>query len=230
MSHAPLRHPRAIAATAAVLATSAAGLAAAVPAHAQTKAPTVNTVVLHMTGSMSMKFDKAFLKVVKQDKATLSVKSGGTYSSKLRTATLPIDTTSTVTVTPATADILAKGTVMIRKKSGKKAAASNIGLRLRDSGADLSGTVRGKAGREFAQLTVSSTIDVQQTDSGYAFVDVLMLVSPDMAKAAKQAGLKGITAGQTMGLMTATVNANLPSFTLPGLGNLVPGLGSLTGG
>jgi hypothetical protein len=201
-------------------------LAAGTPAQAQTSAQPINTVVLHLTGQMNFTFDKTFLKTVKKAKATLSVKNGATYVSKTRTATLPIDTTSTITASPASADIAATGTVMIRRKDGRKIVAQDIGLRLRDSGVDLSGTVRGRPGREFAGLTASATISVQQTDAGYAFVDVQMLVSPDIAKAAKKAHIKGIVAGAPLGLMTSQFTANLPSFNLPGLGNLIPGLGA----
>jgi hypothetical protein len=208
--------------------TAAVGglLAAGTTAQAQTSAQPINTAVLHLTGQMNFTFDKTFLKTVKKAKATLSVKNGATYVSKTRTATLPIDTTSTITASPASADIGATGTVMVRRKDGRKIVVQDIGMRLRDSGVDLAGTVRGRPGREFAGLTASATISVQQTDAGYAFVDVQMLVSPDVAKAAKKAHIKGIVAGAPLGLMTAQITANLPSFNLPGLGNLIPGLGA----
>ena len=58
---------------------------------------------------------------------------------------------------------------------------------------------------------------MQQIDNGYQFVDVQMLVSTDMAAAAKKAHIKGIKAGALLGLLNVEVRADLPSFVLPGV-------------
>ncbi len=44
-----------------------------------------------------------------------------------------------------------------------------------------------------------------------------MLVSSDMASAARRAKIKGLKAGALLGLLNAQVTADLPSFTLPGV-------------
>ena len=205
-------------------ALAAATLGAATPAQAQTAPTTINTVVLRMTGAMSLKLDKTFVSTLKKSKASVKVSGGATYRSKSRLATLPIDASTTITISPGTADIVSKGTLMFRRSDGRKIAVSDIALRLRPEGADLSGTVRGRPQRQFGALTISPTISVQQTDSGYDFVDVQMIVSEDLAAAAKKAKIKGVNAGALLGLMTAKVTADLPSFTLPGLGGLSPSL------
>lgn len=207
-------------ATAAAVAVATLGGAA--PAHAQTAPTTVNTVVLRMTGTMSLKLDKTFVSTLKKSKASVKVAAGARYSSKKRLATLPIDASTTITISPGTADIVSKGTLMFRRSDGRKITVSDIALRLRPEGADLSGTVRGRPQRQFGALTISPTISVQQTESGYDFVDVQMIVSEDLAAAAKKAKIKGVNAGALLGLMTAKVTADLPSFTLPGLGGLAP--------
>lgn len=184
-------------------------------ASAQTTPGPVNTVVLHMGGTMKFTLDKTFLKTVKAAKATVSVKDGATI--KGRTVTLPIDTSTTITLSPGTADILAKGTLLIRRKDGRKVVSQDITLRLRDTGADVGGTLRGRPQRQFSALTISPTTAVQQIENGYKFVDIQMLVSSDFASAAKRAKLKGFKAGALLGLMNADVTADLPSFTLPGV-------------
>lgn len=209
----------------ATAAVAAAALGAAAPAaQAQTAPTTVNTVVLRMTGTMQIKLDKTFLATLKKSKASVKVANGAKYTSKKRLATLPIDASTTITISPGTADIVSKGTLMFRRSDGRKIAVSDIALRLRPEGADLSGTVRGRPQRQFGALTISPTISVQQTESGYDFVDVQMIVSEDLAAAAKKAKIKGVNAGALLGLMTAKVAADLPSFTLPGLGGLTPAL------
>lgn len=184
-------------------------------ATAQTTPTPVNTVVLHMGGTMKFTLDKTFLKTVKAAKAKVSVKDGAKL--KGRTMTLPIDTSTTITLSPGTADILAKGTLVIRRNDGRKIVSQDITLRLRDSGADLGGTLRGRPQRQFSALTISPTTAVQQIENGYKFVDIQMLVSADFASAARRAKLKGFKAGALMGLMNADVTADLPSFTLPGV-------------
>lgn len=184
-------------------------------ATAQTTPGPVNTVVVRMTGSMKFTLDKTFLKSVKAAKAKVSVKDGATL--KGRIVTLPIDTSTTITLSPGTADILGKGTIVIRRKDGRKVVSQDITLRLRDTGADVGGTVRGRPGRQFSALTISPTTAVQQIDSGYKFIDIQMLVSGDVARGAQKAKIKGIKAGALLGLMNAEVRADLPSFTLPGV-------------
>ncbi len=109
-----------------------------------------------------------------------------------RTVTLPIDTSTTITLSPGTADILAKGTLLIRRKDGRKVVSQDITLRLRDTGADVGGTLRGRPQRQFSALTISPTTAVQQIENGYKFVDIQMLVSSDFASAAKRAKLKAL--------------------------------------
>ncbi len=184
-------------------------------ATAQTSPTPVNTVVLHMGGSLKFTLDKGFLKTVKAAKATVSVKDGATL--KGRTVTMPIDTSTTITLSPGTADVLAKGTLLIRRKDGRKIVSQDITLRLRDSGADVGGTLRGRPQRQFSALTISPTTAVQQIENGYKFVDIQMLVSSDLASAARRAKLKGFKAGALLGLMNADITADLPSFTLPGV-------------
>ena len=222
----------------AVLATIAGVLLAgpaAQPAQAQTTPGPINTVVVRLTGVMTLKMDKAFVKTIKRSKATVQVKSGATYSSKKRIATLPIDASAAITLSPANADILAKGTVMLRRPDGRKVTVQDLTLRIRDSGADVGSTLRGRAGRQFAALTISPTMAINQTDAGAQFVDLQMLVSEDLAKAAKAAKIKGVKEGALLGLLTAEVAADLPSFqlptipgldptTIPGLGGLIPGM------
>ncbi|MBJ7471838.1 MAG: hypothetical protein JHD16_11085 [Solirubrobacteraceae bacterium] len=212
---------RTITASAAAL---VAGLVVAGPVHAQTAPTTVNTVVLRMTGQMTVKLDKTFLTTMKNSKAKVSVKAGAKYSSKKRLVTLPIDASTTITISPGTADIVTTGTLMFRRPDGRKIVVDDIALRLRPEGADLSGTVRGRPQRQFAALTISPTMNIQQSETGYDFVDLQMLVSEDMAAAAKKAKIRGVRAGALLGLMTAQVTADLPSFSLPGLGGLVPAL------
>lgn len=209
----------------AAAAVAAATLGAAAPvAQAQTAPTTINTVVLRMTGAMTIKLDKTFLATLKKSKASVKASKGARYSSKRRTATLPIDASTTITLSPGTADIVSKGMLQFRRKDGRKIAVSDIALRLRPEGADLSGTVRGRPQRQFGALTISPTISIQQSESGYDFVDVQMIVSEDLAAAAKKAKIKGVNPGALLGLMTAKVTADLPSFTLPGLGGLAPQL------
>jgi hypothetical protein len=177
--------------------------------------PTVNTVVLRMTGTMKLTLDKGFLKTVKQAGAKVSVKDGA--SLKGRTATLPIDAATTVTLDPGSADILGTGKVIIRRKDGRKIIADDIALRLRDSGADVSSTLRGRPEKQFAALTISPTTNVLQAENGYQFVDLQMLVSNDLASAARRAHMKGIKAGALLGLLNVNVRADLPGLTLPGV-------------
>lgn len=210
-------------ATAAVVGT----LAAAGPAQAQTAPTTINTVVVRMTGAMTLKMDKTFLSTVKKSKAKISFRNGAKYSSKKRLATLPVDASTTITLSPSTADILSKGRFMLRRPDGRKIVVDDIALRLRPEGADMSGTVRGRPQRQFAALTISPTISIQQSETGVDFVDVQMLVSEDLAAAAKKAKIKGVNAGALLGLMSAQVAADLPSFGLPGLGGLAPALPGL---
>lgn len=191
------------------------------PASAQTAPTTVNTVVLHMSGAMNFKLDKTFLKTIKASKAKVSVKEGAKY--RKSTITLPVDSSTTIELTPGSADVLGNGTVVIRRPDGRKVVVQDIALRLRPTGADLSGTVRGRPQREFSALTISPTTAINQNEGGYSFVDVQMLVSPDLATAAKKAKIKNVRAGALLGLMTAEIQADLPSFTLPGLGGLIPG-------
>lgn len=206
-------------------AAAAATVGAAAPAaHAQTAPTTINTVVVRMTGAMQVKLDKTFLATLKKSKASVKVRGGATYTSKRRTATFPINASTTITLSPGTADIVSKGTLMFRRSDGRKIVVSDIALRLRPEGADLSGTVRGRPQRQFGALTISPTISVQQTESGYDFVDVQMIVSEDLAAAAKKAKIKGVNAGALLGLMTAKVAADIPSVGLPGLGGLTPAL------
>ncbi|MDO9353778.1 MAG: hypothetical protein Q7T55_08785, partial [Solirubrobacteraceae bacterium] len=58
--------------------------------------------------------------------------------------------------------------------------------------------------------------------NGAAFVDLQMLVSPDLARAARQAKIKGVKEGALLGLLTAYVGADLPVFQLPSI--TIPGL------
>lgn len=207
----------------------------ATPAGAQTTPGAVNTVVVRLTGAMTLKMDPAIVKTLKRSKATIKVKSGATYSSKKRLATLPIDSTAAITFDPATADILAKGTVLFQRKDKRKVAIEDLTLRIRPAGADLGGVVRGRAGRQFAALTISPTMAIKPTDNGASFVDLQMLVSSDLAKAAKQAKIKGIKEGALLGLMSAQVAADLPKFELPTInipgldGTAIPGLPSIPG-
>ncbi|MFT4036208.1 MAG: hypothetical protein QM679_11600 [Patulibacter sp.] len=188
---------------------------------ADTTTPT--SVVLRMTGSMTMTLDTSFAKTVKQAKAKVSVKGGATLSK--RTITLPVDTSTTVTTSPATADILGTGTVMLRRSDGRKLLAQDITLRLRDSGADVGGSLRGRPGKQFAALTVSPTTAVQQTESGYQFIGLQMLVSDDLVTAARRAHLKGFKAGALLGLLDVQVRADIPTLTLPGIS--IPGVGTV---
>ncbi|MBO9532273.1 MAG: hypothetical protein J7513_04775 [Solirubrobacteraceae bacterium] len=190
------------------------------PVDAQGTNPTpIDSVVLRMTGSMTLTLDKQFVKTLKAAKATVRVKEGAKY--KGRNITFPIDASTTAsfeTGNVGTADILGTGTVMFRKKDGRKVLAQDVALRLRSSGADLGATLRGKPEREFAAFTLSPTIAVEGLDGGgYRFKDVQMLVSLDLAAAAKKAKIKGVKAGALLGLLNAEVTANLPSFTLPGI-------------
>ncbi len=210
--------------TLAAVLTSAAVVATAAPAQAQVAPTTVNTVVVRMTGTMTLKLDKDFLKLVKKSKARVKVDKTATYSSKKRLVTLPVNSSSTITLSPSKADILSTGRLMFRRADGRKIVADDIALRLRPEGADLSGTVRGRPQRQFAALSVAPTTNVQQSDTGVNFVDVLMVVSEDMAAAAKKAKIKGVNAGAVLGLLNAQVSADLPSLTLPGLGGLAPAL------
>lgn len=241
MHHVPARH-RTTAATvlAALVATLGVALAVlfgtnAAPAEAQTTPGKVTTVVVRLTGEMRLNMDKNFLKTIKRSGATVAVKSGAKYSGKKRTATLPIDSTGAVSFDPATADILAKGTVMLRRKDGRKVTLQDVTLRIRDTGADIGSTVRGRPNRQFAALTVSPTIAINPTQSGASFVDLQMLVSEDLAKAAKKAKIKGVKEGALLGLMSAEVAADLPSFQLPSIslpgldGGSIPGLPSIPG-
>ncbi len=206
----------------AVLAASGVAATGATSAQAQTAPTTVNTVVLRMTGQMTFKLDKTFLATMKKSKAKVSVKFGAKYSRKKRLVTMPIDSSTTITLSPGTADVLSTGRLMFRRPDGRKIVVDDVALRLRPEGADLSGTVRGRPQREFAALTVAPTTSIQQGDTGYDFVDVQMIVSEDLAAAAKKAKIRGLNAGALLGLMTAKINADLPSFSLPGLGGLVP--------
>ncbi len=206
----------------AVLAAFAAAALGAVPAQAQTAPTTINTVVVRMTGQMTVKLDKTFLATVKKSRGKVSATLGAKYSSKKRLMTLPVDASTTITLSPSRADILSTGRLMIRRPDGRKIVVDDIALRVRAEGADVSGTVRGRPQREFAALTVSPTTEIQQGDTGYNFVDLQMIVSEDLAAAAKKAKIKGVNAGALLGLLTAQVTADLPSLSLPGLGGLVP--------
>ncbi|MDO9354065.1 MAG: hypothetical protein Q7T55_10240, partial [Solirubrobacteraceae bacterium] len=134
-------------------------------ASAQTTPQSINSIVVRMTGQMTLTFDKAFLKTIKRSGASVKVKSGAKYSSKKRTATLPVDSTVAVTFDPADADILAKGTVSFRRKDKRNVTVQDISLRIRAAGADVGGTVRGRPSREFAALTLSPTTNVAQTQN-----------------------------------------------------------------
>lgn len=208
------------------LATAAAGLALgtlALPAAAQAQTSTpINTVVLRMTGELNIVFDKTFLKTLSRSKAKLTVKSGAKYRSKTRTATLPIDAPSTITLSPSATDVFAKGTIMMRRPDGRKITVQDVTLRLQPTGADLSASLRGKHSRQLSALTLSPTTAIQQQPDGYTFVDVQMLVSEDLAKAARQAKIKNVRAGALLGLMTAEVKAELPTFGLPTIPGLFP--------
>jgi hypothetical protein len=192
-------------------------------ATAQTTPGPVNTVVLHMGGSLRFTLNTTFLKSVKAAHAKVLVKDGATI--KGRTVTLPIDASTTISTSPGTADILATGTLVVRRADGRKIVSQDITLRLRDSGADVSGTLRGRPQRQFSALTISPTTAVQQIEGGYKFVDIQMLVSNDFASAARRAKIKGFKAGALFGLMNADITADLPTFTLPGvgIGGLLPG-------
>lgn len=210
--------------TLATLVAITAVIVGAAAAQAQTAPTTINTVVLRMKGQMTLKLDKDFLKTMKASKAKVSVKFGAKYSSKKRLVTLPVDSSTTITLSPGSADVLSTGRLMFRRPDGRKIVVDDIALRLRPEGADLSGTVRGRPQRQFAGLSAAPTTSIQQGESGYNFVDLLLVVSEDTAAAAKKAKIKGVSAGAVMGLMTAQITADLPSFTLPGLGGLAPAL------
>ena len=175
-----------------------------------------------MTGELNIVFDKTFLKTLSRSKAKLTVKSGAKYRSKTRTATLPIDAPSTITLSPSATDVFAKGTIMMRRPDGRKITVQDVTLRLQPTGADLSASLRGKHSRQLSALTLSPTTAIQQQPDGYTFVDVQMLVSEDLAKAARQAKIKNVRAGALLGLMTAEVKAELPTFGLPTIPGLFP--------
>lgn len=222
MSNTPTRHRLTLAGVVALIAALVTVLAGTgSPAIAQTAPTTVNTVVLHMSGTMEFKLDKSFLRTVKASKAKVSVKNGAKY--RKSTVTLPIDSSTTIELSPGSADVLGNGTIVVRRPDGRKIVVQDMALRLRATGADVSGTVRGRPQREFAALTIAPTTAINQTEGGYSFVDVQMLVSSDLAAAAKKAKIKNLKAGSLLGLMTAQITADLPSFTLPGLGGLIPG-------
>ncbi len=236
MPHVPARHRSTtaagfLAALAAAIGVMVALLlgSGAAPAEAQTTPGKINSVVVRLTGEMRIKFDPSFVKTLKRSKASVMVKSGGKYSGKKRLATLPIDATTVVTFDPADADILAKGTVMLRRKDKRTVNVQDVMLRIRASGADLGATVRGRPNREFAALTISPTIAINPTESGASFVDLQMLVSRDLAKAARQAKIAGVKEGALLGLLSADIAADIPSFQLPQI--TIPGLtpGSVPG-
>ena len=206
----------------ATLAVAAVSAGVAAPAQAQVAPTTINTVVVKMVGTMTVKLDKGFLKTVKASKASVKVASGAKYSSKKRLVTLPVNSSSTITISPSKADILSSGRLMFRRSDGRKIVIDDIALRLRPEGADVSGTVRGRPQRQFAALSVAPTTNIAQTETGVNFVDVLMVVSEDTAAAAKKAKIKGVNAGAVLGLLNVQVTADLPSLTLPGLGGLAP--------
>lgn len=202
---------------------AAAGSAAAAPhALAQSAPEPINTVVLRMTGEMNIVFDKAFMKTLSRSKAKLTVKSGATYRGKTRTATLPIDAPSTITLSPTATDVFPKGTIMMRRPDGRKITVQHISLRLQPTGADIGGTLRGRHSKQFSALTLSPTTAIQQLPDGYTFVDVQMLVSRDLASAARKAKIKNMRPGALLGLMTAEVKAELPTFGLPTFPDLFP--------
>lgn len=201
------------------------------PAQAQTTPGPISTVVVRLTGVMTLEMDKAFLKTIKRSKATVQVKSGAKYSGKKRTAILPIDASAAITLSPADADILAKGTVLLRRPDGRKVTVQDLTLRIRDTGADVGSTIRGRPNREFAALTISPTMAINQTQAGAQFVDLQMLVSEDLARAAKIAKIKGVKAGALLGLLSVQIDADVPTFQLPTIPGLdpttIPGLGDL---
>lgn len=243
MPHVPSRHRNQVATVAAALVATLGVVlgvllgSGATSAEAQTTPGKVNTVVVGLTGEMRLTMDKAFVKTLKRSGASVKVKSGAKYSSKRRLATLSINSTAAITFDPASADILAKGTVYFQRKDKRKVVIEDVTLRIRPGGADVGGTVRDRPGRQFAALTISPTTAVNPTANGAAFVDLQMLVSSDLAKAAKKAKIKGVKEGALLGLMSADVGANLPSFQLPGIPGLpgaddigaIPGLSSIPG-
>lgn len=235
MPHVPARHRSTTAGLlAALIATLGVVLGltlgtGATPAEAQTTPGKVNAIVVGLKGEMRLKFDPAFIKTIKRSKAAVQVKSGAKYSGKKRLATLPIQSTAAITFDPADADILGTGTISLRRKDKRNVTIQDVTLRIRAAGADLGGTVRGRPNREFAAITISPTIAINQTENGASFIDLQLLVSSDLAKAAKQAKIKGVKEGALLGLLSADVSADIPSFQLPSI--TIPGLdpGSIPG-
>lgn len=202
----------------------AAVLAAATAPAASAQSTTPNSAILRMTGQLNIVFDKKFVTTLKRSKAKISVKSGATYSGKTRAATLPIDGSTAITFSPMTADVEAEGTIMMRRSTGQKVTIQDTTVRLRSGGADLGASLRGRHSKQLALFTVGPTTSVQQLPDGYQLIDVVLLVSPNLASAAKKAKIKNVRAGGIIGTLTAEIKAELPTFELPSFPGLIPGM------
>lgn len=218
MHFSPLRRHLPLAALA-LLTLALVLIARPAPGSAVPSATTpINTVVVRMSGTMTFTLDRSFLRTVKAAKAKVSVKEGATLRG--RVITFPVDTSTTVSLDPSEAEITAKGLLMIRKTGGRKVVAQDVTLRLKAGGADVGATLRGRPQRQLAALTLAPTSNVKNAGNAYTFTDLQMVVSGDLASAARRAKLKGVKAGALLGLMSAELRADLPSLTLPGIGTL----------
>lgn len=165
--------------------------------------PGASPVVVHMSGKATFVLDKTFVRALKQAKVTLTASRGAKL--KGRTITLPINADTAVTPDSGTADIPFNGRLQLRRKGGGKLLAELIMLRVRPAGADIGATLRGLPGLQLAALTSGPQTTIEQSDGGYDFNKVQMLVSADLASAAKKAKLGGLTAGADFALMTAKI-------------------------
>src|SRR6195952_529377 len=205
-----------------------AGRPASVPAATPATTP-INQIALQVTGQNTFTFDPTFVKLLKKSHAKIKALNGAKLRGK--TVTEQINATTVFTVSPASVDVPSTGTIQFRRTDSRKVEIKNISLSLNETGLPtLTGTLRGKPDQQFAALSLSPTTSTNQVGNGYQFIDVQLLISAQLATALKAAHIKNAKPGNLLGLMTTSVTANLPSFTLPtlggtnGLGGLIPGL------